>query len=102
MADPLALLKTALADRLRSSGSSVGAAWRRSTSLATRVTSRLQHPHSLPVFDSGENSGQLWYTMPFVEGESLRQRLTREKHLPLAQALRIVKDAAAAPALARR
>src|SRR6185503_17096268 len=48
-----------------------------------RVTSRLQHPHILPVFDSGENSGQLWYTMPLVEGDSLRQRLGREKQLPV-------------------
>jgi len=61
-----------------------------------RVTSRLQHPHILPVFDSGESSGQLWYTMPFVEGESLRQRLTREKQLPVAQALRMTEDVAAA------
>jgi serine/threonine protein kinase len=75
---------------------------RPSVAAAPRPSSRLQHPHILPVFDSGENSGQLWYTMPFVKGESLRQRLTWEKQLPLAQALRIVKDAAAAPALARR
>ena len=40
-----------------------------------RVTARLQHPHILPVHDSGGDDGLLWYTMPFVEGESLRQRL---------------------------
>ena len=37
-----------------------------------RLTSRLQHPHILPVFDSGEAAGQLWYSMPYVQGESLR------------------------------
>ena len=61
-----------------------------------RVTSRLHHPHILPVFDSGENSGRLWYTMPFVEGESLRQRLAREKQLPVEETLRITRDVAAA------
>jgi eukaryotic-like serine/threonine-protein kinase len=61
-----------------------------------RVTSRLQHPHILPVFDSGENSGQLWYTMPLVEGDSLRQRLGREKQLPVEEALRITQDVATA------
>src|SRR5215213_2990722 len=43
-----------------------------------RTTARLEHPHILPVFDSGEAAGLLWYTMPYVEGESLRARLTRE------------------------
>jgi eukaryotic-like serine/threonine-protein kinase len=61
-----------------------------------RVTSRLQHPHILPVFDSGESSGRLWYTMPFVQGESLRQRLVREKQLPLEEALHITRDVAEA------
>src|SRR5215207_5669707 len=37
-----------------------------------RLTSRLQHPHILPVFDSGDAAGHLWYTMPYVRGESLR------------------------------
>jgi len=54
-----------------------------------RIAARLQHPHILPVHDSGEVEGRLWYTMPFVEGESLRQRLSRERQLPLDQALRI-------------
>jgi serine/threonine-protein kinase len=67
-----------------------------------RVTSRLQHPHILPVFDSGESSGQLWYTMPFVEGESLRQRLVREKQLPVDSALRIIRDVAGALGHAHR
>jgi serine/threonine protein kinase/tetratricopeptide (TPR) repeat protein len=67
-----------------------------------RVTSRLQHPHILPVFDSGESSGQLWYAMPYVEGESLRQRLTREKQLSVDAALQITRDVAAALAYAHR
>ncbi|HEX3275137.1 MAG TPA: serine/threonine-protein kinase [Gemmatimonadales bacterium] len=54
-----------------------------------RIAARLRHPHILPVHDSGEAAGRLWYTMPFVEGESLRQRLTREHALPLDQAVRI-------------
>src|SRR5512133_2035940 len=49
-----------------------------------RTTARLQHPHILPVLDSGEAAAQLWYTMPYVEGESLRDRLRREGQLPLA------------------
>jgi tetratricopeptide (TPR) repeat protein len=60
-----------------------------------RIAAGLQHPHILPVFDSGEagtreaGGGQLWYTMPYVEGETLRQRLLREKQLPLEDATRI-------------
>ena len=47
------------------------------------VTARLQHPHLLPLFDSGEADGQLFYVMPYVQGESLRDRLQREKQLPI-------------------
>jgi TolB-like protein len=54
-----------------------------------RIAAGLQHPHLLPVFDSGDAAGQLWYTMPYVEGETLRQRLQREKELPLEDARRI-------------
>jgi hypothetical protein len=54
-----------------------------------RTAARLQHPHILPVFDSGNAAGHLWYSMPFVEGESLRQRLSREKQLPIEEALRM-------------
>ncbi len=54
-----------------------------------RIAAGLQHPHILPVFDSGDASGQLWYTMPYVEGETLRQRMSREKQLPLDDARRI-------------
>jgi len=57
--------------------------------LEIRIAARLQHPHILPVHDSGEAAGRLWYTMPYVEGESLRQRVAREGQLPLDQAVRI-------------
>ena len=61
-----------------------------------QLTARLQHPHILPLFDSGEAVGQLWYVMPYVEGESLRQRLMREKQLPEDDALRIARDVGSA------
>jgi serine/threonine-protein kinase len=61
-----------------------------------RLTARLQHPHILTVLDSGEAAGCLWFTMPYVEGESLRQRLARERQLPIDQALRITLDVAQA------
>src|SRR6185503_739152 len=54
-----------------------------------QVTANLQHPNLLPLFDSGEANGLLFYVMPFVEGESLRARLDREKQLPIDEALRI-------------
>jgi serine/threonine-protein kinase len=53
------------------------------------VTAKLQHPNLLPLFDSGEANGHLFYVMPFVEGESLRARLAREKQLPVDDAVRI-------------
>jgi serine/threonine-protein kinase len=59
-----------------------------------RTTARLQHPHILPVLDSGEAAGQLWYTMPYVEGESLRNRLRREHQLPIEDALQITREVA--------
>jgi eukaryotic-like serine/threonine-protein kinase len=59
-----------------------------------KLAARLQHPHVLTVLDSGEAAGQLWFTMPFIEGESLRDRLTREKQLPVEDALRIAREAA--------
>jgi eukaryotic-like serine/threonine-protein kinase len=58
-----------------------------------KLAARLQHPHILSVHDSGEADGLLWFTMPFVEGESLRDRLRREKQLPLDEALRVVSQA---------
>ena len=54
-----------------------------------QVTANLQHPNLLPLFDSGEADGLLFYVMPFVEGETLRARLDREKQLPVEDALRI-------------
>ncbi len=54
-----------------------------------KVTANLQHPNLLPLFDSGEAQGLLYYVMPYVEGESLRARLDREKQLPLDEAIRI-------------
>jgi serine/threonine-protein kinase len=53
------------------------------------TTANLQHPHILPLFDSGEADGFLFYVMPFVEGESLRERLERERQLPVDEAVRI-------------
>src|SRR5213592_4196742 len=58
------------------------------------LAARLQHPHILAVHDSGEAAGELWFTMPFVEGETLRDRLEREHQLPVADALRIARDTA--------
>ena len=46
------------------------------------TAARLQHPHILPVFDSGESAGQLWFTMPYVDGESLRERLSADAAAP--------------------
>ena len=54
-----------------------------------KVTANLQHPNLLPLFDSGEANGLLFYVMPFVEGESLRARLDREKQLPIDESIRI-------------
>src|SRR3954449_8725634 len=59
-----------------------------------RTTARLQHPHILPLLDSGETDGMLYYVMPYVSGESLRDRLDRERLLPLDDALRIAREVA--------
>ena len=61
-----------------------------------KLAARLQHPHILTVLDSGEAAGQLWFTMPYVEGESLRDRLRRERQLSVEDALRIAREAAQA------
>jgi serine/threonine-protein kinase len=58
------------------------------------LCARLTHPHILPLHDSGEADGFLYYVMPYVEGESLRDRLTREKQLPLDDALQINREVA--------
>jgi eukaryotic-like serine/threonine-protein kinase len=60
------------------------------------IASRLHHPHILPLFDSGTSEGVVYYVMPFVEGESLRDRLNRERQLPIAEALGIAGDIAEA------
>ncbi|MGE5231859.1 MAG: protein kinase domain-containing protein [Deltaproteobacteria bacterium] len=60
------------------------------------IAARLQHPHILTVLDSGEAAGQLWFTMPYVDGQSLRERLHREHQLPVEDALRITREAASA------
>jgi serine/threonine-protein kinase len=67
-----------------------------------RLAARLQHPHILPLFDSGETDGLLWYTMPFVAGESLRARLTRVGRLPVAEALEIARAVGSALDYAHR
>ena len=61
-----------------------------------RMAARLSHPHILTVHDSGEADGLLWYTMPVVDGESLRQRLRREGPLPLEETVRIGRSVAEA------
>src|SRR5205814_10207435 len=64
------------------------------------LTSKLSHPHSEPIITAGEAAGLYYYVMPYVEGESLRQRLLRERRLPLEAALHITRDVADALAFA--
>jgi serine/threonine-protein kinase len=59
-----------------------------------KLTASLQHPHILPLFDSGVADGLLYYVMPFVEGETLRARLDRERQLPVADAVRLAREIA--------
>jgi eukaryotic-like serine/threonine-protein kinase len=65
-----------------------------------QLTASLQHPHILPLLDSGEAGGLLYYVMPYVEGESLRHRLQHEGQLPLDDALRLTREVAEALAYA--
>ncbi len=58
-----------------------------------RVAANLQHPNVLGLYDSGEHEGLLFYVMPFVDGESLRDRLTREQQLPIQDALQLTREA---------
>ena len=60
------------------------------------IAANLRHPHILPLYDSGESDGSLFYVMPYVAGESLRDRLEREKQLPLEEALRLTCQLAGA------
>ncbi|HEU4828559.1 MAG TPA: protein kinase [Gemmatimonadales bacterium] len=64
------------------------------------LTANLQHPHILPLFDSGEAGGLLYYVMPYVEGETLRTRLERERQLSIPDAIRIAREVADALAYA--
>ena len=65
-----------------------------------KLAARLQHPNILPVYDSGDAGGTLYYVMPYVEGESLRDRLDREPQLPVDDALQIAREVAEALAYA--
>jgi len=67
-----------------------------------QVTANLQHPHILPLHDSGSADGALYYVMPLVQGESLRDRLAREKLLPVDETIRIVRQVAGALDFAHR
>ncbi|MGH7645957.1 MAG: serine/threonine-protein kinase, partial [Gemmatimonadales bacterium] len=67
-----------------------------------KTTANLQHPHILSLFDSGEADGLVFYVMPYVEGESLRDRLKREHQLPVDDAVRITREAADALDYAHR
>ncbi len=59
-----------------------------------KITARLTHPHILPLLDSGDANGFLYYVMPYIEGESLRERLAREKQLPMDDAVQIAREVA--------
>jgi eukaryotic-like serine/threonine-protein kinase len=67
-----------------------------------RVTAHLQHPHILPLFDSGSADGLLFYVMPYVEGESLREKLRQERQLPVEEAVQIAREVASALDYAHR
>src|SRR6266567_3085170 len=109
MAEILAGLKAALADRYAidlKHGRSVAVKVLRPEIAAAlgaerflreiEIAARLTHPHILPLHDSGEAGGFLYYVMPFVEGESLRDRLNREPQLPVEEAVRIAREVATA------
>ena len=61
-----------------------------------KTTANLQHPHILPLFDSGEAGSFLFYVMPYVEGETLRDKLDREHQLPVGEAVQIATNVAEA------
>ncbi|MDQ3080767.1 MAG: serine/threonine protein kinase, partial [Gemmatimonadota bacterium] len=67
-----------------------------------RVTANLHHPNLLPLFDSGESEGLLYYVMPFIEGDTLRGRLDRERQLPVDEAVRVAVGVASALDYAHR
>src|SRR2546426_10633280 len=61
-----------------------------------RISARLDHPHILTLIDSGESDGFVWYVLPYVRGESLRKKLTREQQLSIEEAVRIATQVASA------
>ena len=67
-----------------------------------KTTANLQHPHILSLHDSGEADGVFFYVMPYIDGESVRDRLTREKQLPVDDAVRIAREVASALDYAHR
>jgi tetratricopeptide (TPR) repeat protein len=94
----LVALKVLKPTLLREDDSSQGARFQREIAFAAR----LSHPHILPLYDSGAAAGRLYYVTPYVDGESLRDRLTRIRRLPLDQAVRVLRDVARALAHAHR
>ena len=66
------------------------------------IAGQLSHPHILPMHDSGESDGLLYYVMPYMPGETLRERLQREGALPVEEALRLAREVAEALAYAHR
>ena len=67
-----------------------------------KTTAALSHPHILPLFDSGEADGLLYYVMPFIEGETIREKLTRETQFGIDEAVRITREVADALDYAHR
>jgi tetratricopeptide (TPR) repeat protein len=67
-----------------------------------RLAAQLQHPNILPVYDSGAGEGILWFTMPYVEGDTLRRRLRRTRPFPVTDAVSVIGDIARALAYAHR
>ena len=67
-----------------------------------KTTAQLQHPHILPLFDSGSADGFLFYVMPYIEGETLRAKLSRETQLSVDEAVRITREVADALDYAHR
>jgi len=61
-----------------------------------RLAAQLQHPHILPVFDSGDSDGRFWFTMPYIAGGSLRERLKRQGEIPVGDAVRLIRELALA------
>jgi serine/threonine protein kinase len=65
-----------------------------------RIAAALQHPHIVPLYDSGDADGMLFYVMPYITGTSLREKLTKEGELPIGETVRILRDIADAIAAA--